>query len=118
MNYKPRILAFVFRLVFLLSWHKVQCSEYTKQRIQNTSRGSEIWRNNSRISLAFVFDRTGSMYDDLLQVRNGATRIFNNTIKNGTSPVHNYILVPFRDPGKLLLQEWLSVEIYNSYNTL
>jgi hemicentin len=103
MNYKPRILGIVFRLVFVLSWYKVRCSEYTRQALENTSVVSEIWRNNSRVSLAFVFDRTGSMYDDLVQVRAGATRIFNSTIQNGTSPVTNYILVPFRDPGKLLV---------------
>ena len=100
MNYKPWILRLVFPLVLALNWYNVHCSEYTKQALENVTSHGEISRNNSRISLAFVFDRTGSMYDDLVQVRAGATRIFNKTINNGESPVHNYILVPFRDPGR------------------
>ena len=52
-------------------------------------------------SLAFVFDITGSMYDDLLQVIEGAAKILATTRSRQEKPLHDYVLVPFRDPGKL-----------------
>ena len=109
MNYKSRIFKPFFQLVFAFSWYSVHCSEYAKQNIQATSGLDEIGAKNGRISLAFVFDRTGSMYDDLVQVREGARRIFNSTIENGRSTVQNYILVPFRDPGKAPVYDKLAL---------
>lgn len=52
-------------------------------------------------SLAFVFDTTGSMYDDLVQVRAGASRILASTLERKIKPLYNYVLVPFHDPGKI-----------------
>ncbi|KAM4696629.1 hemicentin-2 [Rhinophrynus dorsalis] len=49
-------------------------------------------------SLAFVFDVTGSMYDDLRQVIEGANSILERTLSRRTKAVSNYILVPFHDP--------------------
>ncbi|XP_063245186.1 hemicentin-1-like [Bacillus rossius redtenbacheri] len=51
------------------------------------------------VSLAFVFDSTGSMWDDLLQVRAGAERIMAAMLEEPDSPVYNYVLVPFKDPA-------------------
>lgn len=51
-------------------------------------------------SLTFVFDVTGSMYDDLVQVREGAKRIFATVLEQREKLIHNYVLVPFHDPGK------------------
>jgi hemicentin len=50
-------------------------------------------------SVAFVFDVTGSMHDDLLQVIQGATHIYNTTLRREYS-IYDYILIPFADPGK------------------
>lgn len=51
-------------------------------------------------TLVFVFDTTGSMYDDLVQVRAGASKILSTTLKMKIRPLYNYALVPFHDPGK------------------
>ena len=52
-------------------------------------------------SLAFVFDITGSMYDDLVQVIEGAAKILATALSRREKPLYNYVLVPFHDPGKL-----------------
>lgn len=86
--------------LLILGCHEILCSEFTKKSLEKNAPISESANGeNARISLAFVFDRTGSMYDDLVQVRAGAAQILNTTIEEGENAVKNYILVPFRDPG-------------------
>lgn len=51
-------------------------------------------------SLAFVFDTTSSMSDELAQAIEGATKILNTTLSSRENPVSNYVLVPFNDPGE------------------
>ncbi|KAK5971165.1 hypothetical protein GCK32_006713, partial [Trichostrongylus colubriformis] len=50
-------------------------------------------------SLAFVFDTTGSMFDDLLQFREGAKKIFQTVMQQRDKLIHNFIMVPFHDPN-------------------
>ncbi|KAM4020614.1 hemicentin-2 [Anomaloglossus baeobatrachus] len=55
-------------------------------------------QDNAAPSLAFVFDVTGSMYDDLRQVIEGANRILERTLTRRTKAISTYVLVPFHDP--------------------
>uniref|UniRef100_H2YT90 Ig-like domain-containing protein n=1 Tax=Ciona savignyi TaxID=51511 RepID=H2YT90_CIOSA len=52
-------------------------------------------------SLAFVFDVTGSMWDDLKQVIAGSRQILDTTRNRQEKPLYNYVLIPFHDPGKI-----------------
>uniref|UniRef100_A0A182VQ07 Uncharacterized protein n=1 Tax=Anopheles minimus TaxID=112268 RepID=A0A182VQ07_9DIPT len=49
-------------------------------------------------SLVIVFDATGSMLDDLQQLRGAAELIIAEITQRDNNPIFNYIFVPFRDP--------------------
>ncbi|VDO78244.1 unnamed protein product [Haemonchus placei] len=81
------------QLVLLTSVHIFSCQ---KLQVKDVTSG--------KTSLTFVFDITGSMFDDLLQVREGAREIFQTVLQQRDKLIHNYILVPFHDPylGKII----------------
>ncbi|KAL7059300.1 hypothetical protein AAHC03_014010 [Spirometra sp. Aus1] len=55
----------------------------------------------SAVSLAIVFDSTGSMGDDLKQVKMGARRILQRHLERGREAlIKDFILVKVHDPGE------------------
>ncbi|XP_075981813.1 hemicentin-1-like [Anticarsia gemmatalis] len=55
-------------------------------------------KDDGKSSLAFVFDITGSMYNDLRQVREGAEMILNTALKE-SNVIADFVFVPFHDPA-------------------
>lgn len=54
-------------------------------------------------TLLIVFDATGSMHDDLEQLRAGAQEIVTELSARDDNPIYNYVLVVYRDPSKCFL---------------
>lgn len=65
--------------------------------------GESVLPASGDATLAFVFDVTGSMWDDLRQVVEGASRILERSLSGRSKAISNYALVPFHDPGTLSL---------------
>lgn len=52
-------------------------------------------------SLTFVIDDTGSMGDDISQVKDKTKLIFDAVLKSNASNVDDFILTTFNDPGNI-----------------
>lgn len=80
-------------LALFISVHRLLADSLVNPQVVEAD-GSD----DSASTLAFVFDVTGSMYDDLKQVIEGASRILEKTLSRRTRPIKNFVLVPFHDP--------------------
>lgn len=85
-------------LALFISVHRLLAEPLVHPRVEEGDGSGD-----SASTLAFVFDVTGSMYDDLKQVIEGASRILEKTLSRRTRPIKNFVLVPFHDPGTLCL---------------
>ncbi|XP_062528132.1 hemicentin-1 isoform X4 [Bombyx mori] len=74
---------------------------FSVSHTESTSKRNDTVSNevqSERSSLAFVFDTTGSMHNDLTQLREGAEMIL-NTALDESNIIDNFVFVPFHDPG-------------------
>lgn len=56
--------------------------------------------SEGQTSLVFIFDDTGSMHDDLKELRKGAKKITQEFANRENNPIYDYILVRFNDPSE------------------
>ena len=89
-------------ILLMLLFTFVRCMEYCKE---DRSRERSVVLESEERSLVFIFDTTGSMHDDYIQLRDGAGKILHAITNNNT--IKNYILIPFNDPGKLILHNYV-----------
>ncbi|KAI8440936.1 hypothetical protein MSG28_009233 [Choristoneura fumiferana] len=55
-------------------------------------------RSELKSSLTFVIDDTGSMRNDISQVKHGANAIFDTVMNSNASQIEDFVLVTFNDP--------------------
>lgn len=67
-------------------------------------------RSNQK-SLLIIFDGTGSMRRDLVQLREGAREIVKAYSQGAENPIYNYVLSVFRDPGEINLLKMCKIKL-------
>lgn len=72
----------------------IECKKVYRRSIEDKDGGKS--------SLAFIFDTTGSMYNDLRQLREGAEMILNTALQE-SGVIADFVFVPFHDPCKSYL---------------
>ncbi|CAG4960700.1 unnamed protein product [Colias eurytheme] len=65
---------------------------------QNATRAKIIDKDDGKSSLVFVFDTTGSMHNDLRQLRAGAEMILKTALEE-SNVIADFVFVPFHDPA-------------------
>ncbi|XP_060806233.1 hemicentin-1-like [Amyelois transitella] len=89
MCYKLRIVLFLI-FVYGSQSHNVS----SNRDLKNAVYDNEF---DGKSSLVFVFDTTGSMYNDLKQLREGAELILNTALEE-SDVIGDFVFVPFHDP--------------------
>lgn len=56
-------------------------------------------RCESKGSLTFVIDTTGSMHDDIAETVKASKKVLKMAIENNSSVIENFVLISFNDPG-------------------
>lgn len=72
-------------------------------KIEKLSKSGADWNDRpapDQKSLVIVFDTTGSMSNDLAQLRGGAEDIVNTFSMKDNNPIYNYVLSLFNDPSE------------------
>lgn len=66
---------------------------------------------DQKSSFAFVIDDTGSMYNEIEQVKVKTELIFDKIVESGSSQIGNIILVTFNDPREYFFYAIISVTL-------
>ncbi|KAF9802936.1 hypothetical protein SFRURICE_015533 [Spodoptera frugiperda] len=99
-------------------FHKVNCVLLIASVLVIGIECKKVYRRSTedkdggKSSLAFIFDTTGSMYNDLRQLREGAEMILNTALQE-SGVIADFVFVPFHDPCKsyLLLTCFYDVQV-------
>lgn len=70
------------------------CCTLVVQNAADVPNPDDVYR-----SLAFVFDTTGSMEDDYIQLKSHAEDIMTYVQKRNDTDIKHFVFVPFNDPG-------------------
>ena len=68
----------------------------------------------ANISLALAIDYTSSMTDDIDAVKENVIKLLTDTVGSTNEPA-DYVLSLFHDPGKMLFDEFCSLNLVQGY---
>ncbi|XP_059046686.1 hemicentin-2-like [Achroia grisella] len=74
-----------------------------------------IQGQSGKSSVTFIIDDTGSMSDDIEQVKLEVHRVFDTVVKSAESHVENFILITFNDPDTSLLIDTKDETVFKSH---